>query len=74
MLKLFYRVSHHMIHDNIFNISCFLTFSFAYSLDPVFRVIFLKFCQNSGFVKYQKEEVEKQKNVKNVIIHHMWDP
>ena len=51
----------HMINDNIFNIFLFSTFSFAYFLGPVFRVIFSKFCQNSGFVKYQKEEVEKLK-------------
>ena len=51
----------HLITDNIFNIFCFSTFSFTYILDPVFRVIFFKFCQNSGFVKYQKEKVEKQK-------------
>ena len=51
----------HMINDIIFNIFCFSTFSFAYFLGPVFRVIFSKFCQNSGFVKYQKEKVEKQK-------------
>ena len=51
----------YMINDNIFKNFRFSTFSFAYFLDPVFRVIFFKFCQNSGFVKYQKEKVEKQK-------------
>ena len=51
----------HMINDIIFNIFCFSTFSFAYFLGPVFSVIFFEFCLNSGFVKYQKEEVEKQK-------------
>ena len=54
----------HMINDNIVKIFLFSTFSFAYFLDPVFRVIFFKFCQNSGFVKYQKEKVEKQKKNK----------
>ena len=56
----------HMINDHIFEIFCLSTFSFAYFLDQVLRVIFFKFCQNSG---YQKEEVEKQK-----IIYHIWDP
>ena len=54
----------HMINDNIVNIFLFSTFSFAYFLDPVFRVISFKFCQNSGFLKYQKEKVEKQKMLK----------
>ena len=54
----------HMINDNIFNIFSFSTFSFVYFLDPVFRVISFKFCQNSGFLKYQKEKVEKQKMLK----------
>ena len=62
----------HMINNNIFNIFCFSTFSFAHFLDPGFGVGFFKFCQIQ--IQYQKEEVEKQKNVKNVIIHHMWDP
>ena len=53
-----------MINDNIFNIFCFSTFSFAFFLDQVFRVISFKFCQNSGFLKYQKEKVEKQKMLK----------
>ena len=54
----------HMINDNIFNIFSFSTFSFVYFLDPVFRVISFKFCQNSGFLKYQKEKVEKEKRFK----------
>ena len=53
-----------MINDNIFNIVCFSTFPFAYYLGPVFSVIFFEICLNSGFVKYQKEKVEKQKMLK----------
>ena len=53
-----------MINNNIFNIICFLTFSFGYFLDLVFRAIFFKFGQNTGFVKYPKEKVEKQKMLK----------
>ena len=61
----------HLINDIIFNIFCFSTFSFTYILDPVFRVIFFKFCQNSGFVKYQKEKVEKQKKIKCYHFSHV---
>ena len=57
----------HMINDNIVNIFLFSTFSFAYFLDSVFRVIFQKFCKNSGFVKYQKEKVEKQKMLRMLL-------
>ena len=55
----------HMISDNILNFFLFFNFfSFAFFLDPVFRVISFKFCQNSGFLKYQKEKVGKQKMLK----------
>ena len=47
----------HTINDNIFTFFCFSTFSFAYILDPVFRVICFKFCQNSGFVKCQNKKI-----------------
>ena len=70
MVEIFLGASH-MINDTIFNIFCFSTFSFGYFLDLVFRAIFSKFGQNTGFVKYPKEKVEKQKNV---IIYHMWGP
>ena len=53
-----------MINNNIFNIFVFWTFSFGYFLDLVFRAIFSKFGQNTGFVKYPKEKVEKQKMLK----------
>ena len=42
----------------------------VFDLDLVFRAIFSNFGQNTGFVKYPKEKVEK-KNVKNVIIYHI---
>ena len=70
MVEIFWGGSH-MINNNIFNIFCFLTFSFGYFLCLVFRAFFSKIGQNTGFLKYQKEKVEKQKNVKNVIIYHM---
>ena len=57
----------HMINDNIFTFFCFSTFSFAYILDPVFGVICLKFCQNSGFVKYQRENQKMLKMLSFII-------
>merc|ERR1739836_370240 len=63
MVEIFLGTSH-MICNNIFNIFCFLIFSFWYFLDLVFRAIFSKFGQNTGFVKYPKEKVEKQKMLK----------
>ena len=57
----------HMINNNIFNIFCFLTFSFGYFLDLVFRAIFSIFGQNTGCVKYPKEKVEKQKMLKMLL-------
>ena len=56
-----------MINNNIFNIFCFSTFSFGYFLDLVFRAIFSKFGQNTGFVKYPKEKVEKLKMLKMLL-------
>ena len=53
MVEIFLGASH-MINNNIFNIFCFSTFSLGYFLDSVFRAIFLKFGQNTGFVKYPK--------------------
>ena len=67
----FFGGASHIINNNIFNDFCFLTFSFRYFLDLVFRAIFFKFGQNTGCVKYPKEKVKKQKNVKNVIVYHM---
>ena len=56
-----------MINYNIFNIFCFLTFSFGYFLDLVFRAIFSKFGQNTGFVKYPKTKNSKTKNVEMLL-------
>ena len=56
-----------MINNDIFNIFSFSTFSLGYFFDPVFRAIFLKFSQNSGFVKYPKEKVEKLKMLKMLL-------
>ena len=56
MVEIFLGASH-MINNNIFNIFSFLTFSFEYFLDLVFRAIFFKFGQNTGFLKYPKEKV-----------------
>ena len=56
-----------MINDNIFNIFSFLTFSFGYFLDLVFRAIFSKFGQNTGFVNYPKRKSWKKKMLKMVL-------
>ena len=56
-----------MINNDIFNIFSFLTFSLGYFLDSVFRAIFSKFGQNTGFVKYPKTKNLKTKNVKMLI-------
>ena len=50
-----------MINNNIFNIFSFSTFSLGYFLDSVFRAIFFKFGQNTGFVKYPKTKNLKTK-------------
>ena len=63
----FFLGTSHMINNNILNIFCFLTFSFWYFLDLVFRAIFSKFGQNTGFVKYPKEKVEKQKMLQMLL-------
>ena len=57
-----------MLNNNIFNIFCFSTFSFEHFLDLVFRAIFSKFGQNTGFVKYTKEKVEKQKMLEMLLL------
>ena len=67
MVEIF-RGASHIINNNIFNNFCFLTFSFRYFLDLVFRAIFFKFGQNTGFVKYTKEKVEKQKILKMLLL------
>ena len=52
------------------NILIFFVFKFlvlGYFLDLVFRAIFFKFGQNTGFVKYPKEKVEKLKMLKMLL-------
>ena len=58
MVEIFWGASH-MIDINIltFFVSKFLVF--GYFLDLVFRAIFSKFGQNTGFVKYPKEKIEE---------------
>ena len=65
-VEIFWGASH-MINDYNFNIFCFSTFSFGYFLDLVFRAIFSKFGQNTGFIKYPKEKVGKQKMLKMLL-------
>ena len=55
-----------MKNTNIFNI--FFQLYFFSFLDPVFRAIFIKFGQNTGFVKYPQAKKKKLKNK----IFHMW--
>ena len=56
----FFWGASHIIYNDIFHIFSFSTFSLGYFLDPVFRAIFEKFSQNTGFVKYPREKVKKQ--------------
>ena len=56
-----------MTNNNIFNFFCFLIFFGGYFLGLVFRDIFFKFGQNTGFVKYPKEKVEKLKILKMLL-------
>ena len=64
----FFGGASHMINNNIFTIFGFSTFSVGYFLDLVFRAFFSKFGQNTGFVKYPKEKVEKQKMLKMLLL------
>ena len=45
----------------------FFNFFFRYFLDLVFRAIFFKFGQNTGFVMYPKEKVKKQKMLEMLL-------
>ena len=63
MVELFLGASH-VINKNILTFLVFQLFLFGYFLHLVFRAIFFKFGQNTGFVKYPKEKVEKQKMLK----------
>ena len=73
MVEIF-RGASHIINNNIFNNFCFLTFSFRYFVDLVFRAIFFKFGQNTGFVKYPKEKVEKLKMLKCYHLSYIGPP
>ena len=63
----FFGGASHMINNTIFNILIFFYFSFGYFVDLVFRAIFFKFGQNTGFVMYPKEKVKKQKMLKMLL-------
>ena len=63
----------HMINDNIFNIFCFSTFSFWYLRNPEFWQNLKEITLKTWSRKNAKEKVEKQKNVKNIVIYHIWD-
>ena len=65
MVELFLGASH-VINKNILTFLVFQLFLFGYFLHLVFRAIFFKFGQNSGFVKYPKWKSLKTKNVKMV--------
>ena len=56
-----------MINKNILTFLVFQLFHFGYFLHLVFRAIFFKFGQNSGFVKYPKRKSLKTKNVKMLL-------
>ena len=73
VVEIFWGASH-MINNNILNFFVFKFFVFGYFLDLVFRAIFSKFGQNTGFVKYPKEKVEKQKMLKMVFFIICEDP
>ena len=61
----------HMKNNNIFNIFCFLTFTFGYFTNPVFWPNLEKIGLKTRSRKYQKEKIKKTKNVINVIIYHI---
>ena len=63
----------HMINNNIFNIFSFSTFSFWYFRNPEFWQNLKEITLKTGSRKYAKEKKLKNKYVKNVVIHDMWD-
>ena len=63
----FFGGASHMINNNIFNIFCFFNFFFWVLFTPCFRAIFSKIGQNTGFLKYPKEKVEKLKILKMLL-------
>ena len=67
----FFGGASHMLNDNIFNIFYFSTFYFGSFKDPVFWPNLKKKALKTRSRNYPSEKVEKQKNVKNVIIYHI---
>ena len=67
MVEIFWGASH-MINDNIFNIFCFLTFSFGYFTNPVFRPNLEKIALKTRSRKYPIEKVEKPKMLKMLLL------
>ena len=61
MLEIFWGASH-MIDINILTFFVFKFLVFGLFLDLIFRAIFSKFGQNTGFVKYPKTNNSKTKN------------
>ena len=66
MVEIFWGASH-MINNNIFNIFCFLTFSFGYITNPVFWPNLKKIALKTRSRKYRKEKVKKQKLLKMLL-------
>ena len=60
-----------MTNSNIFNLFSFLKLFLGYFLGLGFRAIFIKFGLNTGFLKYSKEKVKKNKKKLHVIICHI---
>ena len=66
MVEIF-RGASHMINNNIFNIFCFLTFSFGYITNPVFWPNLKKIALKTRYRKYPKDKVEKQNMLKMLL-------
>ena len=66
MVEFFWGASH-MINNNILTFLVYQLFLFGYFLHLVFIAIFFKFGQNTGFLKYPKEKVQKLKMLKMLL-------
>ena len=60
MVEIFWGASH-MINNNIFNIFCFLTFSFGYFTNPVFWPNLEKIALKTRSRKYPKKKLKNKK-------------
>ena len=60
MVEIF-RGASHMINNDIFNIFCFLTFSFGYFTNPVFWPNLKKIALKQGLEGTQKKKLKKIK-------------